>query len=99
MELPIQLIVKVQQFEDKRIEAKASWNIKELKGKLSEIYPTVSIKCRQNLLDWEKILWCRRVDLDLKALKSNIIIWVSSLQPVLHHKTSTTTLMRKKTNI
>ena len=42
MELPIQLIVKVQQFEDKRIEAKASWNIKELKGKLSEIYPTVS---------------------------------------------------------
>lgn len=42
MDLPIQLIVKVQQFEDKRIEAKASWNIKELKGKLSEIYPTVS---------------------------------------------------------
>ncbi|CRL01459.1 CLUMA_CG014262, isoform A [Clunio marinus] len=40
MDLPIQLIVKVQQFEDKRIEAKASWNIKELKGKLSEIYPT-----------------------------------------------------------
>lgn len=42
MELPIQLVIKVQQFEDKRIEAKASWNIKELKGKLSEIYPTVS---------------------------------------------------------
>lgn len=41
MELPIQLIVKVQQFDDKRIEAKASWNIKELKGKLSEIYATV----------------------------------------------------------
>lgn len=40
--MDIQLIVKVQQFEDKRIEAKASWNIKELKGKLSEIYPTVS---------------------------------------------------------
>jgi hypothetical protein len=38
----VQLIVKVQQFEDKRIQAKASWNIKELKGKLSEIYPTVS---------------------------------------------------------
>jgi hypothetical protein len=44
MDLPIQLIVKVQQFEDKRIEAKASWNIKELKGKLSEIYPTVSVR-------------------------------------------------------
>ena len=44
MDLPIQLIVKVQQFEDKRIEAKASWNIKELKGKLSEIYPTVRLK-------------------------------------------------------
>lgn len=43
MELPIQLVIKVQQFEDKRIEAKASWNIKELKGKLSEIYPTVSL--------------------------------------------------------
>lgn len=43
METPyINLIVKVQQFEDKRIAAKASWNIKELKGKLSEIYPTVS---------------------------------------------------------
>lgn len=38
----INLIVKVQQFEDKRIAAKASWNIRELKGKLSEIYPTVS---------------------------------------------------------
>jgi hypothetical protein len=36
----INLIVKVQQFEDKRILAKASWNIRELKGKLSEIYPT-----------------------------------------------------------
>lgn len=44
MELPIQLIVKVQQFDDKRIEAKASWNIKELKGKLSEIYATVRIR-------------------------------------------------------
>lgn len=43
MDNAIQLIVKVQQFEDKRIEAKASWNIKELKGKLSEIYPTVSL--------------------------------------------------------
>lgn len=40
--MEINLIVKVQQFEDKRIAAKASWNIKELKGKLSEIYPTVS---------------------------------------------------------
>lgn len=40
MDTMINLIVKVQQFEDKRIEAKASWNIKELKGKLSEIYPT-----------------------------------------------------------
>lgn len=28
------------QFEDKRIEANAGWNIKELKGKLSELYPT-----------------------------------------------------------
>lgn len=43
MDLNVQLIVKVQQFEDKRIQAKASWNIRELKGKLSEIYPTVSI--------------------------------------------------------
>ncbi|CAG9798399.1 unnamed protein product [Chironomus riparius] len=40
MDTMINLIVKVQQFEDKRILAKASWNIKELKGKLSEIYPT-----------------------------------------------------------
>lgn len=50
MDLPIQLIVKVQQFEDKRIEAKASWNIKELKGKLSEIYPTVSIEWKKKYL-------------------------------------------------
>lgn len=50
MELPIQLIVKVQQFDDKRIEAKASWNIKELKGKLSEIYATV-----RNFVSKEKI--------------------------------------------
>lgn len=56
MELPIQLIVKVQQFDDKRIEAKASWNIKELKGKLSEIYATVrnlvakTIKARKKVL-------------------------------------------------
>lgn len=42
MEPYVNLIVKVQQFEDKRIAAKASWNIRELKGKLSEIYPTVS---------------------------------------------------------
>lgn len=42
MDLSIQLIVKVQQFEDKRIEANRLWNVKELKGKLSEIYPTVS---------------------------------------------------------
>lgn len=40
----ITLIVKVQQFEDRRIQAKASWNIKELKGKLSEIYDSVSAK-------------------------------------------------------
>lgn len=40
MDTMINLIVKVQQFEDKRILAKASWNIRELKGKLSEIYPT-----------------------------------------------------------
>lgn len=40
----VNLIVKVQQFEDKRIAAKASWNIRELKGKLSEIYPTVSFE-------------------------------------------------------
>ncbi len=38
MEPYVNLIVKVQQFEDKRIAAKASWNIRELKGKLSEIY-------------------------------------------------------------
>jgi hypothetical protein len=44
MEPYVNLIVKVQQFEDKRIAAKASWNIRELKGKLSEIYPTVSSK-------------------------------------------------------
>ena len=37
----ITLIVKVQQFEDRRVQAKASWNIKELKGKLSEIYDSV----------------------------------------------------------
>lgn len=43
MDTIVPLIVKNCQFEDKRIEAKASWNIKELKGKLSEIYPTVSI--------------------------------------------------------
>lgn len=42
MDLSIQLIVKVQQFEDKRIEANRLWNVKELKGRLSEIYPTVS---------------------------------------------------------
>lgn len=45
MEIPvIKLVVKTNsmQFEDKRIEAQASWNIKELKGKLSELYPTVS---------------------------------------------------------
>lgn len=35
--------VQVQQFEDKRIAAKDSWYIRELKGKLSEIYPTVRI--------------------------------------------------------
>lgn len=40
--MEINLIVKVQQFEDKKIAAKSSWNIKQLKGKLSEIYPTVS---------------------------------------------------------
>ncbi|KAG5676074.1 hypothetical protein PVAND_005928 [Polypedilum vanderplanki] len=39
-EMILNLVIKVQQFEDKRIEAKASWNIRELKGKLSEIYPT-----------------------------------------------------------
>lgn len=38
----ISLRVKSQQFEDKRIVANPAWNIKELKGKLSEIYPTVS---------------------------------------------------------
>lgn len=54
MDLPIQLIVKVQQFEDKRIEAKASWNIKELKGKLSEIYPTVSVE--RNFITIKKIV-------------------------------------------
>lgn len=46
----INLIVKVQQFEDKRILAKASWNIRELKGKLSEIYPTVS-KLKSQILN------------------------------------------------
>lgn len=40
MDPMISLVIKVQQFEDKRIEARASWNIRELKGKLSEIYPT-----------------------------------------------------------
>jgi phosphopantetheine adenylyltransferase len=40
--MDVTLIVKVQQFEDKRIEAKATWKVKELKGKLSEIYLTVS---------------------------------------------------------
>ncbi|CAO1315801.1 unnamed protein product [Diamesa serratosioi] len=38
----ITLIVKVQQFEDRRVQAKASWNIKELKGKLSEIYDSTT---------------------------------------------------------
>lgn len=44
MEMPmVKLNVKTNsmQFEDKRIEANAGWNIKELKGKLSELYPTV----------------------------------------------------------
>lgn len=47
MEMPVvKLVVKTNsmQFEDKRIEANAGWNIKELKGKLSELYPTVSIE-------------------------------------------------------
>lgn len=55
--MEINLVIKVQQFEDKRIAAKASWNIKELKGKLSEIYPTVSVlfceNCIRNLFPFE----------------------------------------------
>lgn len=50
----INLVIKVQEFEDKRIEAKASWNIKELKGKLSEIYPTVSSK-KKHKISSEKV--------------------------------------------
>lgn len=42
----VKLVVKTNsmQFEDKKIDANAGWNIKELKGKLSELYPTVSFK-------------------------------------------------------
>lgn len=46
----ITLIVKVQQFEDRRVQAKASWNIKELKGKLSEIYDSVRTQKNENIL-------------------------------------------------
>lgn len=44
-------------FEDKRIEANAGWNIKELKGKLSELYPTVRtlISCWRTIISMSKV--------------------------------------------